>query len=473
MSFNSLPYFVFLPIVFVVFYNTSDRFKWVILLVSSYIFYASLNAPHLIITLVLITLTSYFCGIHLAKTTIDRRRRHIFWSGVTVCILTLLVLKYLQPIFLTNNQNRPSSNFLISVGVSYFVFQAISYLIDIYLDVAEPERHLGRQALYLSFFPKLIQGPIERANDLLPQIRKPQIFSYDAVRSGMLLFTWGLFQKVVIADRLGFFVDLIFNDVSSYRGFPLLFSTYAYAMQIFFDFAAYTDMARGSARMFRIDLSENFNNPYLAKSIAEFWRRWHITFSRWILDYIFKPLQMAWRSKGKEGTAAALLITFLASGIWHGATYGFIIWGLLHGLYLATSTYYRPYQKKFHRWSGLAKSRWLEAWQVFFTFHLVCFAWIFFRANSVSDALTIITNLLPLQIDRNALDQIFVNGKLEFLIPTSGILIYLLLNSYIKSEKEPIFNRYTVVRWSFYMALVIYIMLFNSNSSTRFIYNNF
>jgi len=183
----------------------------------------------------------------------------------------------------------------------------------------------------------------------------------------MLLFTWGLFKKVVVADRLALYADQVYNNVHDYTGLSLIIGTYAFALQIYFDFSAYTDMARGTGRMFSINLTENFNHPYLATSIADFWRRWHISFSRWILDYIFKPLQMEWRNWGQAGTALALIVTFLVCGIWHGATWGFIFWGLLHGIYMAASIYYRPYQKRLHKWLGVEKSTWLKWWQIFVT----------------------------------------------------------------------------------------------------------
>ncbi len=203
----------------------------------------------------------------------------------------------------------------------------------------------------------------------------------------------GLFKKVVIADRLGLFVDAVYDNVHGFTGLPLLVATYAYSFQIYMDFSGYTDMALGSAWLFNINLTQNFNSPYLAASVADFWRRWHISFSRWLFDYLFKPLQMHWRDWKTLGTAAALFVTFLISGLWHGASWGFVAWGLLHGAYLACSVFYRPYQKKLHATLGLAKTRLLARWQIFATFNLVSFAWIFFRANSGRQALYIISHI--------------------------------------------------------------------------------
>lgn len=473
MYFNSLSYFIFLPAVFFLFNFTNERLRWMVLLVASYGFYASFKAPQLLLVLVVVTAASYFCGVYLGRERDEKRRKWIYWSGVACCILILSIMKYLPPLFKTSTESLPYPNLLLSIGVSYFVLQAISYLTDIYLGLVEPEYHLGYQALYLAFFPKLLQGPIERANDLIPQIRQPYRFNYNSVRAGMVLFAWGLFQKVVIADRLAFFADRVYNDVNSYAGFQLLFATYIYALQIFFDFSGYTDMARGTGRIFGITLTQNFNNPYFASSIADFWRRWHISFSRWILDYIFKPLQMAWRGKGQAGTALALLVTFLASGLWHGATAGFIVWGLLHGLYLATSTFYRAYQKKFHKWSGVEKYGWYRIWQAFATFHLVCFTWIFFRANSIDDAMNVVTKMFHYRATSNGWQVLFINGKLEFIIPLAGITLYLLANKFVTPEEPLLFRLPTSVRWAMYTGLVMILMLFNSNSNLTFIYNSF
>jgi len=473
MFFNSLPYFIFLPVVFFLFHLTQERFRWVVLLGASYGFYASFKAPQLLLVLLAVTAISYFCGVQLAREREERRRKWIMGTGVGCSVLILLVMKSLPLIHGAHPAGFSSPNLLLSLGVSYFVFQGISYVVDSYLEVVEAEHHPGYLALYLAFFPKLLQGPIERAGDLLPQLRQPYRFSYDAVRAGMLLFAWGLFQKVVIADRLGFFVDLVYNDVDSYRGFQLFFATYVYAFQIFFDFSGYTDMARGAACLFGINLTQNFNSPYAATSTADFWRRWHISFSRWILDYIFRPLQMAWRDKGQAATALALIVTFLASGLWHGIGLGFILWGGLHGIYLATSTFYRKYQRRLHQWAGLTKNRWLRLWQVVVTFHLVVFAWIFFRANSAGDAFYVVRNLFPLDITRGRVQNLFVNGKLEFFIPVLGMGIYFLANRLINTKEQSLFAFPVAVRWAAYVALIMLMLLFNSNSSMNFIYNNF
>ena len=477
MTFNSLSYFIFLPLVFLVFYVTKDRSRWVVLLAASYGFYATFKAPELLLALVLVTVISFTCGTQLSRTTNESRRKLILWMGITLCILILAVIKYLP--LLVNTQ--PSTSIFVSIGVSYFTFQAISYLADIFLEIQDPEHHLGYHALYLAFFPKLLQGPIERAHALLPQLKQPYRFDYDSMRYGILLFTWGLFKKVVVADRLALYTNTVYGDVHSYHGLAVIIGTYAYALQIYFDFAGYTDMARGTAKMFGINLSENFNKPYLSTSVADFWRRWHISFSSWILNYIFKPLQMAWRDRGHFGTSLALIVTFLVSGIWHGASLGFIIWGGLHGAYLASSTYYRPYQRRLHKWLKIDKSGLLRAWQVFVTFNLVSFAWIFFRAKSVSDACDLIRNIIDFDNSHNIQqitfgkylkDNIFLgHGDHNFIVTVSVLTIILTVN-WLKSRCN-IYKYNLAVRWSIYYILVISIVLFGVFKGDSFVYFKF
>lgn len=336
MVFTSLQYFVFLPLVFLAHHYLGDRARTPLLLLASLAFYAAFKLPHLLLALAVVTGATYAAGLRLGAAGAPRSRTRWLWCGVGVNLLVLVSMKYLP--FLAQNLNElaaalswnarvPAVPVIVSIGVSYFVFQALSYLIDLYLEIIEPERDFGRFALSLSFFPKLLQGPIERSGDLLPQLHAPYEFRYETVRSGLLLFAWGMFKKLVVADRLGLYVNMVYGAVPAHTGPAYLCATWLYAFQLYFDFSGYTDMALGSARLFNIHLTPNFNTPYLATSVADFWRRWHISFSRWILDYIFKPLQMRFRDRGTAGTALALFITFLVSGVWHGASWGFVIWG--------------------------------------------------------------------------------------------------------------------------------------------------
>ena len=483
MAFNSLSYFLFLPLVWLVFQWTPDRLRWLLLLLASLGFYAMLNAPYLVAVLGVVSGATYAVGLQLAGCDNDAGRKRLLWTGIGVNLLILVSLKYLPAMLAVFPLHSSLSIFdfspftfhfslLVTIGVSYYVFQAISYLIDVYLEIELPERHFGYFALYISFFPKLLQGPIERAGDLLPQLKKPYAFNYENMRTGMLMFAWGLFKKVVVADRLALFVNTVYGNVHAYTGLPLILATYLYAFQLYFDFSGYTDMALGTARLFNIRLTQNFNSPYLATSIADFWRRWHISFSRWILDYIFKPLQLLWRDLKSAGTALALIVTFLASGIWHGARWGFVIWGLLHGLYLASSVYYRPLQKKLHKAMMLDKTRTLAILQTVVTFNLVCFAWIFFRAVTVNDALYVATHLWSGVSGIRTL--LFFHGTTE-LVVTILLLAVLVAVHLLSTGKQgyPLLGWPAWYRWPVYCLLLLATSLLYIDGSRQFIYFQF
>ena len=475
MSFNSLAYFLFLPAVYLACYFVGARGRWCVLLAASLLFYAALNVPYLLAVLALVAVTTYAFAIWLDEAGTPGSKRAFFWGGVAANVLILVAMKYL-PFLAENlrslssllclNARIPQLQGFVAIGVSYYVFQAISYLCDIYLEIEKPERHFGYFALYLTFFPKLLQGPIERAGDLLPQLKEKYLFNYDNMRLGLLLFTWGLFKKVVIADRLGLYVDSVYNDVHAFTGLPLLLASYGYAFQIYLDFSGYTDMALGSALLFNITLTRNFNSPYLATSVADFWRRWHISFSRWILDYIFKPLQMQWRGGKNRGTAAALMVAFLVSGVWHGASWGFVVWGGLHGLYLAASVFYRPYQKKLHKAMGLDKTRVLRVWQILVTFNLVSFAWIFFRAADLPDAFYIIKNIFAAGGSKTPAVS---NEDLL----TAGLAFLALFVCSMLKRRTTLAQLHVSLRWTVYAALVIAVLGFGLFDGSKFIYNRF
>lgn len=483
MNFNSIEFLLFVPGLFLCLYFTAQRFRWVMLLGASFYFYLTLKHLYLLVALLVVSAVTYLCGILLDRCQSGGWKRVLFWSGIIANLSVLVGMKYLP--FLERNLNAllgrfsthlavPEGRVLVSIGVSYFVFQALSYLIDIHLYGEKPERHAGYFALYLAFFPKLLQGPIERGRDLLPQLREAGRFDHDEFQAGLLQFGWGMFKKAVVADRLAIYVNAVYGDVHSYSGLSLLFATYLYAFQLYYDFSGYTDMALGIGRMFNVRLTQNFNAPYLASSVADFWRRWHISFSRWILDYLFAPLHMQLRYWKKWGTAIALFVAFLSSGIWHGASWGFVIWGALHGLYLACSVLYKPLQKKIYQRLGLEKSLAQKVWQIAVTFHLVCFAWIFFRANSIADALYVVSHLFA---GVSGFGKVLLaHGGTDLAIAAVSILVIWLV-ALVKERTRlgaDFFQAAPLpLRWSAYFGLVAGILLFNMDSNAGFIYFNF
>lgn len=486
MQFDSLKYILFFPAVWAVYLLVPAVSRWAVLLAASIFFYAALKAPLLIFAWTFVVTISFIAGLRIAGSSEEAVRKRTLWTGIVANLAVLGGIKYLRLLLhaLIPTADTVGNDWFVTLGVSYYTLQAISYLVDLYLGTSEPERHLGRFALYLGFFPKLLQGPIERGSDLLPQLQVLRGFDYDNVRNGLLLFGWGLFKKVAVANRLAPFVNSVYYDPHGYSGITLAAATYMYAIQIYADFSGYTDMALGVARMFNIRLTQNFNSPYLATSVADFWRRWHISFSRWILDYIFKPLQMQWRDARTLGVAAALIVTFLFSGLWHGASLNFVIWGALHGVALATSVFIKPWQNRMYEHAGLKNHPIRRFIQVFVTFHLVTFAWIFFRANSLADAWYVVTHLFsttsthvspfsaaPSGVAALLSPVLMDKGLRTFALMTVSVLL-MFVGSYcrkhIRVQAQPL-----CVRWSLYYGLAVALVYLSVYDNVGFVYFQF
>jgi D-alanyl-lipoteichoic acid acyltransferase DltB (MBOAT superfamily) len=499
MTFSSLSFFVFLFIIFCLVAVFPARYRWLLLLIASYFFYACLKAPFLLIVLAAVTAISYACGILIYQSEKDKFK--LFWlcTGIVANLFCLIWLKYVP--FLIENYNiilgwftprfslAPSPK-LVAIGVSYFVFQGISYLIDIYIEKLEPERHPGIFALSMSFFPKLLQGPIERSGKILPQLREISIGSGGNLRTGVNLLLLGMFKKSVIADRLATFVDPVYNNAHAYYGLTLLVATYLFALQIYFDFSGYTDMALGIGRFFNIRLTQNFNSPYMATSTVDFWRRWHISFSSWILDYIFKPLQFSFRNWPRWGTPFALMCTFLVSGLWHGASWCFVVWGSIHGVYLSFATLFRKKKRQLWKILGLEKSRILYMLQIVGTFHLVCFSWIFFRANNLEEAIHISASIsgIPLSLrqlsrgDNSCITQILPSGNPKDLLTVLLFIMLVTLISLIDRKTSTDIYNPGELQWiskipgiaqGFVYAVLCYVIAFDGASAQNFIYLQF
>lgn len=478
----------------------APRRRWVVLLVASGAFWAVASSIAGLAVLAGVAVVSWGAALGVARHAGDARGAWFFRGGVLATLGALAGLKYLA--FLAESTAAvagwewraapgAAAPALASVGLSYYALQAVAYLVDVRDGAVAAERHLGLHALGLAFFPKAIQGPIERAGSLLPQLRDPRPLGLADVAAGARLFVWGLFQKQVVADRLSPFVDAAFADVRQNAGLPLLVATYLFAAQLYFDFAGYTDMALGAGRALGIRLTPNFSSPYLSRSIAEFWRRWHISFSTWLLDYVFKPLQLDLRRWRTWGTPVALLLTFLASGLWHGASWTFVAWGLLHGTYLAASALRRSLLRRVRGAPGSAGSPALAALQVATTFHLVCVGWIFFRARTVADgveATRLLVTGLPGTLARAArghdleallyLGQgrdgflaaaaaIVAGGFLRWLLPRHGAL-----SSGPAAEAPPI-TPASPYAWTAVYAVLVYGVAVLGTSAQSFLYARF
>ncbi len=480
MLFNSLEFIIFFPIVVAAYFAMPSRFRWILLLVASYYFYMCWNYKYIIL-IVFSTLVDYFAALQMGKTQIRWRRRLLLVMSLFSNLGLLFFFKYYN--FFSENVNAvseqfnlfsqmPAYQFLLPVGISFYTFQTLSYTIDVYWGKKEPEKHLGIFALYVSFFPQLVAGPIERSTRLLPQFYKVYTFNYERIRNGIVLMVWGFFKKVVIADRLAEYVNQVYNHPHDYGGLQDVIATFFFGSQIYCDFSGYSDIAIGSAMILGYDLMTNFRRPYLSRSIREFWQRWHISLSTWFRDYLYIPLGgnrvVKWRWYYN------LFITFLVSGLWHGANWTFVIWGALHGAYLVLAIITQPSRDRLARKSGLYRIPHLNNFiNLAWTFVLVYFAWIFFRANSLSDALLIIGNILDFQTWGGAI-QLFhfrADFYLSFILIGILILIEILWEKYQLIERLQTQTR--LLKWTLMIVIIMSIFILGKWDQNDFLYFQF
>ncbi len=393
MNFNSWQFLIFLPIVVLLYWILPKKFRWVMLLLASYIFYMCWN-PWLIFLILFTTIVSYVSGILMNKYDSKKVKKACLIITIASCLGVLFFFKYF--LFAVNsiinlinlggkNVAEFSLNLILPVGISFYTFQTLSYVIDVYRGKIKAERHFGYYALFVTFFPQLVAGPIERPENLIPQLKQERKFDKKDLSDGFRIAIVGFFKKVVIADGVATIVNSVYNDIGAATGLTVIVATVLFAIQIYCDFSGYTDIAIGVARMMGIKLCDNFNQPYLATSIRDFWRRWHISLTSWFTDYVYIPLGRnrckAWR------WALNVMIVFLLSGLWHGASWTFVLWGAIHGVYQIIGKLKNVGLKKLES-NGKIKLIDNTATLCFkrvVTFALVCFAWIFFRANSISD----------------------------------------------------------------------------------------
>jgi len=362
MLFNSLEFLFFFPTVVLLYFLTPYKYRWIILLIASYIFYMAWRAEYALL-LVISTLIDYFCSLMMGRYPEEekQKRKPFLYLSLISNLGILFTFKYFNFFSasftsllksLGYDYAAPAFSLLLPMGISFYTFQTMSYTIDVYHSRLKPEKHLGVFALFVTFFPQLVAGPIERAGNLLEQLKVDHKFSYANVIAGLQLMAWGFFKKIVIADNLAIMVNNVYNNPTQYTGVSLILATVFFAFQIYCDFSAYSDIAIGSAQVMGFTLMQNFNRPYFSKTIGEFWNRWHISLFTWFRDYLYIPLGgnrvVKWRWYYN------LFITFLVSGFWHGANWTFIVWGALHGFYLVFANITA---KKEISWPGKQDSR--------------------------------------------------------------------------------------------------------------------
>lgn len=380
MNFHSLEFLIFLPVVFVLHWVLPHRFRWALLLVASSLFYFWWNFWTGFL-LVGATLVSWLCGRGIARSQSPYTRRALLVLALITCLGCLAVFKY-AGFFASLAGLELSLQIILPVGISFYTFQTLSYVIDVYRGQGE-ESHFGYYALFVSFFPQLVAGPIERPGRLLPQLKAERTFSMENLSAGGWLLLEGYFKKVVIADGLAPFVDQVYAAPGEALGPEIVLATVLFGLQIYCDFSGYSGIARGAAQLLGVELTENFRRPYEAASIREFWRRWHISLTSWFTDYVYIPL--GGNRKGLPRQVVNLLAVFLLSGLWHGAGWTFLTWGLIHGLYRAAGAVWEHIR-------GIPEKE-CRPWAHIRTFLLVSFPWLFFRAPSMADVLTLLSRL--------------------------------------------------------------------------------
>jgi len=478
MLFNSIDFAIFLPIVFILYWfvaKSSLKYQNLLLLGSSYFFYGCWDWRFLFL-LAFSTGLDYFTGLKIANA--DNKKNKLIWLWISIGINLgfLGFFKYYN--FFISSFTELLSNIgleahpwtlsiILPVGISFYTFHGLSYVLDIYYDRIKPEKNLIDYSVFVSYFPLLVAGPIERATHLLPQIKRGRKFDYTKAIDGLRQILWGLFKKIVIADNCAVYANMIFNNSSEHSGSTLFLGAIFFAFQIYGDFSGYSDIALGASRLFGIELLRNFAFPYFSRDIAEFWRRWHISLSSWFRDYLYFPL-----GGSRGGTLMKVrntFIIFVVSGFWHGANWTFIIWGLLNAIYFLPLLLS---DKNRNNMEIVAMGKTLPTLKEFFsiilTFILTCFAWIFFRADNVSHALSIISEIFSFSL---------------FTVPTvQPLIISLLIVCFVIIEWSGRENQFALqnfglkwhksVRWAFYYSIIFVIFWFGGDEQ-QFIYFQF
>ena len=491
MLFNSFDFLIFFPITYLIYFIIPGKIRWIWLLCASVYFYMCWKAKYILLISFSIFITWIGAMITERLRSKDENRyektcKIVLYGVIAVNLAVLFVFKYYN--FFVDNLRYigigflPYLKFALPVGISFYTFQAIGYSIDVFRKTVPAEKNLFRYALFVCFFPQLVAGPIERSQNLLPQLQKPTYFDIDNLRKGLLLSAWGMFMKVVIADRLSVFVDGVYADYANAGGALCVLATVLFAFQVYCDFASYSLIALGVAKTFGINLMRNFKFPFCSKSLTEFWDRWHISLSKWFEDYIYQPF--VWNSKDrKKAVYTGIVIVFLVSGIWHGAKWTYVIWGLLHAFYRIFGTMTKKKRKRIYKKLGIYdKKKLYGIGRTLTTFALVDFSYIFFRADSLSCAVNIIkTIFLNFNGARLFTGQVLEYGLdvKDFFVAFAALLLLWAVDI-LRSKADladEILSLKLPLRWAVCLLLVLSIVVFGvygpRYSAAPFIYFQF
>jgi alginate O-acetyltransferase complex protein AlgI len=479
MLFNSVQFVLFFALVVLAYFGLPQRWRWLLLLVASYVFYMSWRVEYAVLILAS-TFIDYAVGLNLDATEDQRRRRRLLAISIAANLGTLFFFKYWGFFSATVegaadvfglSAHLPAFDVLLPVGISFYTFQSMSYTDDVYRRQRSAERHFGIFAVYVAFFPQLVAGPIERSTRLLPQFHDAHRVELARVGSGLELMVWGTFKKVVIADNAAVIVDLVYANPGAHAGPLLLFATFLFALQIYCDFSGYSDVAIGAARVMGFDLTLNFRRPYFSSSLAEFWRRWHISLSTWFRDYVYFPLGGNRVSRARH--ALNLMVVFVVSGLWHGAAWTFIVWGALHGVYLIAELRLRPALARLPKALTTGVPGQAIGRAVLLAFVLL--TWVFFRANSLDDAWTVLSRLGDMTGDASGVLTSRGLPRLELFVLAGAVATLLAVD--LSAELKPAWVlRWWArrpVRWGAYLAATWSVIIFGAFGGTTFIYFQF
>ncbi len=479
MLFNSLQFAIFFPLITALYFILPHKFRWALLLLASCVFYMAF-IPYYILILLITIIVDYIAGIYIEKASKKRRKWYLILSIISN-VGFLAFFKYFNFFnanlagmahFLHWNYTISSLAIILPVGLSFHTFQAMSYTIEVYRGNQKAEHHFGIYSLYVMFYPQLVAGPIERPQNLLPQFRIHHTFDYNRISDGLKLMLWGFFKKMVIADRLAIYVNEVYGHPGEYSGLPVILATYFFAFQIFCDFSGYSDIAIGAAKVMGFKLMDNFKMPYFSKTISEFWKRWHISLSTWFKDYLY--ISLGGNRVAKWRWQFNLFLVFIISGLWHGANWTFVLWGALHGFYLVAALWLKNIKEKTNLFLSLNKHTFLKkCLDVFITFQLAAFAWIFFRADSISNAKTLIKNMFS--FSANSFDINILKNSNELVY--SFVFIIILEIVHLLQRKQSIIQiinkKPIALRWLALSCFVWIILLFGQFGNQHFIYFQF
>jgi len=477
MSFTSTTFFILLPIAIVVFYLIPKNYRYIWLLFVSLFFYTSLSTSFTSLLIISICVT-WLCGNSLYSCNNKTAKKFIMVTGLVINLGLLAFFKY-SDFCLSLFGSDKSLGLVLPAGISFYTFQSLTYIFDLYREEIKPEKNLFKYALFVSFFPLILSGPIERAKNLLPQFNFDNDFDANRAKDGLKMMLYGYFLKVVIVSRLSILSDAVFNFYLERHSLVIIIGILGFALQIYADFQGYSCIAIGMCKIMGINIMKNFNQPYFSTSIADFWRRWHISLSSWFKDYLYIPL--GGNRKGSIRKYINIMIVFILSGIWHGANLTFVLWGFLNGLYQIIEDLCKPFKNSISN-IGLFKQKpgIYKGLQIIVTFILINFTWVFFRAANINEAFSVIkTIFVPHQYTN--FDGSFVSnfglGRANLLIVFLSILLMFVTDLLCEMKKCDVtgllLNTKTAIRWIIYYAMILLIVFSMNLNMTEFIYQAF